>query len=584
MGMMVSTLTLTFALLLINSALLLGFLCLAFLPVNLSFAKRVRLLRWILLFGLLVLAAASPLRHFAEAQAAVACLGVFVLGMTALLICRTPQATKKQRDPVWLEGYVTKLESELTERRGIERELAFMASIAERDPNCVIELGALGELGYRNPAADSTFPDLKTLGSRHPIFAGFSDVMELIHREGKTTFRRPVRYADRVYEQQITWSAESQKLGLYMTDVTEWKRLDQLKTDLLNTVSHEFRTPLSSILAAVKMVNEQMLGPVNDDQKRVLSMASESTLRLNRLINDLLDISKVEAGKLDLRRDVVDVADLVEKVAASFEPMAKERGLVIKVDIQARPVRLIADSDKITQVLTNLANNALKFTEKGEVRFVLRADDKEVRLSVEDTGKGIAEEQLHRVFGKFQQLGKSVRGEKGTGLGLSLCKSLVELHQGKIWVESQLHQGSQFIFTIPRMTVQNIFDGTLERLYEESAAAGRCLSAFILQLQEAEGVDHFENKEPLAAALEARIRKEVKSDMDLVLRDQTRLYFILNGIDKMQAKSVMESLVTDFIPVAAEAGALDQLVLRAQFTSLPDDGTILEGLQAKLAA
>jgi signal transduction histidine kinase len=581
---MVTVEILNSAALLFSSALLMGLLFVFFTPAKLSFAKRLSLLRR-LWFGtaavviLLVLARqTAALRLLAFASS------VTTLAGATLLFARKPSKTSTRRDALWLEDYVRRLENELAERGQVERELAFMASIAERDPNCVIQLGPNGELGYRNPATDESFPDLRAAGIRHPILAGLGEVMELIRRDGKTQFRRPVRYGERVYEQQITWSVGTQKLGLYMTDVTEWKRLDQLKTELMNTVSHEFRTPLSSILAGVKMVKDEMLGPVTPDQQRILQMASDSTLRLNRLINDLLDISKIEAGKLELRREAVDLAEVVEKVAAGFEPAAAERGIQIRMEAGERPIRLLADGDKIIQVLTNLTNNALKFTEEGEIRLLLEANAQEVRCTVQDTGRGIAPEHLPKIFGKFQQTGKSVRGEKGTGLGLSLCKSLVELHEGKIWVESELGKGSRFIFTLPRLSVQSIFDHALHRLYEEAAAAGRCFSAFILQLQEAEGMPPFAGTEGLAAQLEANVRKHARSDNDLILRDAGRLFFLINGLNRLEAKALVDRLVEDFIPVAAENGALDRLVIRAQFTSLPEDGTVLEGLQARLAA
>jgi hypothetical protein len=248
---MVSLQALTLAVLLLNGALLSGFLLASLTSSGASFSRRIRMLRRMVFVGLAAVAILAAGRAFSALYWLIPVANFLLFGVGAFVLWRTPKQPSKWTDPASLENYVSRLETELAERRKIERELAFMASIAERDPNCVIQMSGSGDLGYRNPAAEQTFPDLRTLGNRHPIFAGVSDVMAIIHSEGKTQFRRPVRYAERVYEQQITWSAETQKLGLYMTDVTEWKRLDQLKTDLLNTVSHEFRTPLSSILAAV---------------------------------------------------------------------------------------------------------------------------------------------------------------------------------------------------------------------------------------------------------------------------------------------------------------------------------------------
>jgi signal transduction histidine kinase len=571
-------------LLLFSGILLAGFFYGAFRSTPLTIMERVKILRRLTIIGGLVLAAGLfALNHVLVMRILVIADGLVLL-IGAGLLCRTPKPMSRRADPIWQKDYIAKLEAELEERNRVQKELAFMASIAERDPNCVIELSANGDLGYRNVAADQTFPDLAVLGTRHPIFAGLSEVTSLLQQGQKNNLRRPLRFSGRVYEQQITWSDETQKLGLYMTDVTEWKRLDQLKTDLLNTVSHEFRTPLSSILAALKMSLSGMLGPMTDDQTKMLGMASESTMRLNRLINDLLDLSKIEAGKFEIRRESANLSELVERVALSFQASAEERGLKVSAVVKARDITLLVDADKIVQVLTNLTNNALKFTEKGEVRIVLQADAAQIRFSVEDTGKGISQEQLPNIFGKFQHSAKSVRGEKGTGLGLSLCKSLVELHGGKIWVESVAGHGSQFIFVLPRINAQAIFDQSLERLYEEAAAEGSRLAAFILRLTEAEGQSSFMQTEELACQLETIVRKKLRTENDLVLRDQATLYFIIGGLTKVDASALMEGLVNDFIPIAEKAGALEKVLVRARYTSLPEDGTVLEGLQARLAA
>ncbi len=575
-------LTFPFIMLLVDVVLLSGFLYVSFLNRNLPFAGRVKILRTMLLVSLLGLfaipfPAAAP--YLLEAIALMNS-GCILVAVYLLWRKRSPKA--RRYDASWLEGYVQRLELELVERRSIEKELAFMAAVAERDPNCVVEMDAEGAIGYRNPATDTAFPDLETLGPKHPILAGLQEVREILKRDGKTHLRRPLRYDDHVYEQHVTWSPEGHKLRLYMTDVTEWKRLDQLKTDLLNTVSHEFRSPLAGILGSISMVTNGLVGAVTEEQRQVLGIVNSSATRLNRLINDLLDISKIEAGLFGLHPAEIDLAELVENVALSFAPVGRERNIDVKARLPIRPLMALVDGDKITQVLTNLTNNALKFTEKGRIEISLDAKEDEILCVVEDTGLGIPPEQMHRVFGKFQQLGSSVRGEKGTGLGLSLCKSLVELHKGKIGVDSQPGRGSRFYFTLPRLTAQSVFDDSLQQLYEQAAVAGRCLSAFILHLEEAPGVSAWTGKVELAKKLEAMVWKHLRTESDVALREGSKVYALIESLNKAETKTLIEKIIADLIPVATEAGALDRVVVRAQYTSLPDDGTTLEGLKERL--
>ena len=437
------------ALLLMDAVLLTGFLYVIFAPQALSFARRTRILRYSFLagafLGISVLPFAGAARLIPGALAANALL-ILVMG---ILLARKASPHRRRQDPTWLQQYIQRLETEMRNRSDIERELAFIAGVAERDPNSIIEISVDGTLGYRDPAAVKTFPDLDILKTNHPVLAGLHDAAGILRRDGKESLRRPFRYGDRVFEQQITWSRQADRLCLYMTDVTEWKRLDQMKTELLNTVSHEFRTPLSGILATTQMIQAGMLGEVTADQAKMIGVIGGSATRLNRLISDLLDISKVEAGKAELRRQEFDAAALVGDIALMFGPVAKNQGLELVTDIGETRIPCLADADKLTQVLTNLTNNALKFTREGRITLSVHTKGSDLHFAVSDTGIGIPAEQMHKVFGKFQQFGAAVHGEKGSGLGLSLSKNLVELHRGQMKVESRLGKGPRSPLRFP---------------------------------------------------------------------------------------------------------------------------------------
>lgn len=233
---------------------------------------------------------------------------------------------------------------------------------------------------------------------------------------------------------------------------TELLKLDQLKSDFVSMVSHELRTPLSIVKEGVSLVVEGIPGPINLKQQEILSASKNNIDRLTRIINDLLDISKIEAGKAELKKEQVDLIKLIEQILLLFAPKIKEKGLVVIRGFSDKPINIFIDADKITQVFTNLINNALKFTPKGQIIVSVKEKENEVECSVIDSGIGIAEENLSKMFEKFQQIGRFPGpGEKGTGLGLSIAKGIIELHNGRIWVESGLNKGSKFSFTLPKI-------------------------------------------------------------------------------------------------------------------------------------
>jgi len=225
---------------------------------------------------------------------------------------------------------------------------------------------------------------------------------------------------------------------------------NKAKSAFLANMSHELRTPMTIIKESLAQVLDGLVGEVTDGQRKMLSMAMNNIDRLARIINNLLDISKLEAGKAVLNREVFDFVTLVREVSAGFHVYVQGREIELRDDFCDEKIEIMADRDKIIQVLTNLMGNAFKFTEKGyiAVAVVLRGDYAE--CSVADTGKGISQDDLPKVFSKFQQFGRQYGpGAKGTGLGLAISKGIVELHGGTIRVESRMGKGIRFIFTIP---------------------------------------------------------------------------------------------------------------------------------------
>jgi signal transduction histidine kinase len=220
----------------------------------------------------------------------------------------------------------------------------------------------------------------------------------------------------------------------------------------VSNVSHELRTPLTAIKGAVDLLLREVPGRLNENQTHYLTRVRSNTQHLAGLINDLLDLAKIEEGKIELKGARVSVGGLLHEVMETVKPLAAEKPVLLEVKVPEPSVLVWADRDKVTQVLMNLVGNAIKFTPpQGRVMVSASRDGTEwARVSVRDNGPGISAEECQKIFQKFYQVAESGGPKpKGTGLGLAISKALVELHGGKIWVESEVGRGSTFSFTLP---------------------------------------------------------------------------------------------------------------------------------------
>jgi signal transduction histidine kinase len=230
-------------------------------------------------------------------------------------------------------------------------------------------------------------------------------------------------------------------------------RLEQAsraKSEFLANMSHELRTPLNAILGFTEMILDGLYGEVPAELKEPLADTQTNGKHLLRLINDVLDLSKIEAGRMELSVGDYSVEDVVGTVRASLRSLAGERGLEFVTEVEPDLPLARGDGKRITQCLLNLTGNAFKFTKQGRVVIGVDRQGDLLRYRVSDTGIGIPADQLEAVFAEFRQVDSTTTREMGgTGLGLSITKKFVELHGGRIWVESELHKGSTFYFTIP---------------------------------------------------------------------------------------------------------------------------------------
>ena len=227
--------------------------------------------------------------------------------------------------------------------------------------------------------------------------------------------------------------------------------LDQLKSTFVSIVSHEFRTPLTSIKGLVETMRDGFTGALSERQVFYLTRVTHNIDRLARMVNDLLDLSRIEAGRMELTTSEVALAPLIEDVIENLRPQAEKKSITFETTAPPDLVPVSGDRDKLLQVLTNLTHNAMKFTPpSGRISVTVTLEDADtIRICVADTGCGIAPEDAAQVFDRFYRSRDGSTEARGAGLGLAITKSLVELHHGNIWVESEPGRGSQFFFTLP---------------------------------------------------------------------------------------------------------------------------------------
>ena len=290
-------------------------------------------------------------------------------------------------------------------------------------------------------------------------FYPFTLTKGLVHKAGlQATIKEEIKVFDKTLHSVVSpvYDTDGNQTGtvVVLRDITEQKETEERKNDFLSVISHELRTPLASIGGSLDLVLDHVVGAINDKPRRYLELAKDSCHKLNIVIDDLLDISKFEKGKMEIRMEPISIIQLVEEVAEKFQPSAMEKDILIKLEKPSQDAKVYSDYNRLVQVMNNLLSNAIKFTpEQGEIEirvFLPKVLSPHVGVSVKDTGPGIRAEDLERVFDKFEQVRLSeTRKIGGTGLGLAISRSIIEAHKGKIWVESKPGEGAKFIFLLP---------------------------------------------------------------------------------------------------------------------------------------
>ncbi|MFP2912572.1 response regulator, partial [Pyxidicoccus sp. 3LFB2] len=392
-------------------------------------------------------------------------LGAYVL-VVLVRLSRASTELGKLNDN--LEQWVEERTAALSQANGeLSASEQRKAAILEASPDGILLLDDKGHLLELNPAAEHTFRlesaralgrDFLALALPASLPAGERErvASALDAPSGRSTrLESPCLRADgSVFPAELTIARVAgdgpPRFTAFVRDITERKEVERMKNEFISTVSHELRTPLTSIRGSLGLLEGGIMGELPPQAVDMVRIARTNTERLIRLINDILDLEKMEAGKLELKLAPQECTELVEATLSGVHGMAEAAGVVLRSDVEGTP-QVKGDRDRLIQVLTNLVSNAVKFSPRGAAVTVrvLEAPAGRVRFSVVDQGPGISAEQRGRLFGRFQQLdGSDTRSKGGTGLGLAISQAIVDQHGGRIEVESEEGRGSTFSFTL----------------------------------------------------------------------------------------------------------------------------------------
>lgn len=376
---------------------------------------------------------------------------------------------------------------------------------------------------------DKTFDikivDYNTLFSTINTTDNFFGLVEVFREE---EFSQEDRTCFQTLVKQVSLPFESASLYEELQETNKkLEKLEQLKSEFISIVSHELRTPLTAIKNSLKIILTGKAGEISGAMSNFLNMASRNVNRLSGIINDLLDLSKIEAGKMEYRFSNFNIKRLFDDIYNTFCLTTQEKGLYLNLELEESIPDCAGDSDKITQILSNLVANAIKFTEKGGITLIAQKStpleikkcpkaisQDYITIQVKDTGIGIEEEDKQKVFDKFQQIESAlVRKVGGTGLGLSIAKELVEAHKGCIWLDSIPSIGSEFSFILPIATPQNSVALALEQTIQKAR-----------QNNETVGIIYLEEIDNL------KLLEKIQDNQQIVNKYENMKIFIQNNV------------------------------------------------------
>jgi signal transduction histidine kinase/HAMP domain-containing protein len=339
----------------------------------------------------------------------------------------------------------TDLEREISERKKAEAQISHLASFPELNPDPVLELDAQGHIRYLNPAAATLFPDLPTSGIQHPLLAGWQTTVDELKTHKTRIITRDINTGDHWYELTIAYVISIQSYRIYGQDITERKKLEQIKDEFIGLVSHELKTPITVVIGSVYTAMSK--GISRKEAQLLLQDAASSAESLATIVDNLLELSRAQADRLMIRREKIDIAETIGAIVDKLRGKSEAHKLLVDIPAGLPPV--LADNVRMERILNNLVDNAVKYSPNdGDITVFARKENDCLVVGVKDQGIGISKEDQAKLFQPFERL-ELLDSVGGVGLGLIVCRRLVEAHGGRIWVESEPDKGATFLFTLP---------------------------------------------------------------------------------------------------------------------------------------
>ncbi len=469
---------------------------------------------------------------------------------------------RSEREPVLIINSLHKISDRLLEALKLRAILSYKSLLS--DPPFDIKIGNLKiEKNIKHNIDEYDFSVLRYDNMFAPImlndeFFGFTE----IYREKPFTTEDATCFQTLVQQVAIPLQSASFTQELKATN-RKLQKLERLKSEFISIVSHELRTPLTAIKNAMDIILSGKAGEMTENIEKFVLMGKRNATRLSGIINDLLDISKIEAGKMDFKFELIHIEPVIEYVKNNLSEVAKEKDLTIKYEPSEESVEIYADSNRLEQVLTNLVSNAIKFTPTaGQIEITSRVvnarelqydhcfeeDIKNLQgnylqVCVEDHGIGIERKDLNHVFDKFAQIENSLsRKVGGSGLGLPIARQLMESHNGAIWCDSEINKGSRFYFVIPVANDKSNFNMIKKQLIQKARSSGT--TAAIIKIKSADEVidnlmkeENLLNKTYMSNSLIERDGGLTTLSMVVMDGDKPSCEFLKKKIDTLTAQN-----------------------------------------------
>ncbi|MCH8987403.1 MAG: CHASE domain-containing protein [Chloroflexi bacterium] len=342
---------------------------------------------------------------------------------------------------------------DITDRKSAEEEINNLARFPSENPNPVLRIGPDGAVLYAN-AASQPLRGAELDNSGQTVSQAWREIAERVLSAGENQIVES-NINGRVFSFVFAPISAAGYVNVYGRDVTDRAEMDRLKDEFISVASHELRTPVTSIKGLLELLTDDQSGPLTEDQSRFLEIIVRDTDRLDRLVGDLLDVSRIDSKSIGLEQSEFNLSNAIEEVILEMESEIAAKQIEVVTASVDRSMEVYGDPGRINQVISNLLGNAVKYSPKrSSIQVVASSwaqNDQFAQLSIRDEGPGISPEDIDRLFDKFYRADNSLtRSTTGTGLGLAIAKAVVELHGGEIWVESVPGSGSEFSFTIPK--------------------------------------------------------------------------------------------------------------------------------------